>query len=202
MIGPMIVWTDYDLITGVLARYAQTLVAEALGRFLVLRPPANSQSDNVQQTLSQDGAAPLFFFGHGSFTPPEWYGQDLLPIVSNGTYHLLQDRLVYAICCHSINGIGQFATNFGITIVGYRGELCVFYEQPYEDLMQDCALAGPRALLNGASVQVAQDVSKEKYRKLAAELTATQDMNDQVIALFVEMNANAVELVGAPDRTL
>jgi hypothetical protein len=199
----MIVWTDYDPDTTILARCAESFATEIGGyNFHLLGPPDKSQAAAVQQMLSSDNIAPFFFFGHGEEQPPEWYGQGHSPMIGNGTLYLLQGRLIYATCCHSIEGIGQSAANLGATIVGYNGVLYILRAQQHLNLFKECILAGPRLLLKRQPAYMAKEASEKAYSQLADQLTASPNMDDQVLAVFAAMNADAVGLVGNAQRFL
>jgi hypothetical protein len=188
----IILYTDYDPVTSVLASYARRLNEEVGAKVSkLLAPPDGADTQHAEAELA-DNPAPFFFFGHGNRSG--LIAQDHATIDFNKTPHLLSDRLVCATCCQSTVALAAAAANHGATIVGYSGDLAVFLNPPYSHLMEDCLLSGPRALVSGKSAAEAGRHTRSELERLAQHLIAGP-IEDQVYAPFLQMNANLVKVI-------
>ncbi|MDT7688046.1 MAG: hypothetical protein QOJ70_3486 [Acidobacteriota bacterium] len=184
----IIMYTEYDAVTGVLANYARRLNQElgaAVSR-LIAPPAADAREAEVELAKNP---SPFFFFGHG--VRAGLIAQNLVTIDFNKTPHLLSGRVVCATCCHSAAAL-KSAVGHGATVVGYDGFVAVFLIPPYSAMLEDCLLAGPRELARGGSAADAVRRTRGELRRAARKLIAGP-IEDQVYAPFLEMNANLVK---------
>ncbi|HLA10717.1 MAG TPA: hypothetical protein VJ023_08990 [Pyrinomonadaceae bacterium] len=194
----IVAFTDYeqDEVTTILAAYARTLL-NAAGSLIsqTLAPPTDSYSVNIQAVLAS-GHVPFFFFGHGDPDPPALLGQDKTTALDASNSGLLRNRFVCAICCYSIAALYEAVSNHNATVLGYDGELAVILCEPYSSKMEDCVLAGPRALLfQGCTAGEACQEIQARFYAMARELI-TGSIEDQVVAVFMELNAGLIKLLG------
>lgn len=199
----IIAFTDYDNdeVTTHLAAYAQVFIHEA-GSLVseVLAPPTDSFSSNIQTVLT-NSQADLFFFGHGEEHPPSLLGQDRLSALDSNYSHLLRDRLICAVCCHSIAALSNAVTNYNATVLGYDGELGLIFKEPYSSMIRDCILAGPRELIHGGTAGAAYKAIQQKFSDLARELIM-KSIEDHVVASYMEDNAALISLRGDLDKRI
>lgn len=202
----IVAYTRYDEIeddgrvTAILSGYAQSFISEAAGR--VSRHVEPGDLDELQIVAALDGNNdPFFFFGHGELEPPCIIGQDRKPLLPGQNGHLLRERLVYATACYSIGAFRDAVNDYQATVVGYDGELAIIDDPKYEPRIEGCILAGARALLQGKPAGEALDDIKLCFTSLARDLIRG-DIGDQVVATFVEDNANVVALLGNAEMTL
>lgn len=188
----IILYTEYDAVTRVLATYARQLNSELGAKVSkLLAPPDTADVGHVRAELAIN-PAPLFFFGHGTRTG--LLSQDAEKIDFNGPTHLLSRRVVCATCCHAITALADASAEHEATVFGYDGYLAVFLNPPYSRLMEDCLLAGPRALAAGESAAEASRRTSRKLEMLAQQLIAGP-IEDQVYATFLQMNATLVRVI-------
>jgi hypothetical protein len=191
----IIVWTEYDEATEVLAECAEQLVAEAGSRVANAMKPANAVRLDIEAALTSNKTDMVFLFGHGTPNPGEYLGNDGTPALDRASVALLAGRVVCGTFCSSVDGLGEHAAGARARFLGYRGELWVPFEAPYSSTFLDCGLAGPRALVGGASVESARGASESAYRKAARVLLNRRDVRDRVHGVFMELNADAVDAV-------
>jgi hypothetical protein len=198
----IVVSTAHDPTSNILDRYAQTLVRRVNAKVPhYLGPPNGSIASAIRTILTQRRGEPLFFFGHGTDTPPSLIAQDLLPFIDLSSCHLLENRLVCATCCHALNGIGSEAKRHRATILGYRGEFYVPLTEISAASMEDCALTGASTILGGGDTTVATQKAASAFRNLAQDLYAHLDTTDQILGVFMDLNADAAGFEGQ-NRTL
>lgn len=197
----IIIYTNYDQVSDTLALGAQALAAAASARSpRVLGPPEDSKAVNIRTELASD-KAPIFFFGHGVAEPYGLITQDALPFLDVQDSHFLAGRLIYATCCDSIKALEPAVMNLGATVVGYDGKLSVPWDKFYRDTMRRAVLFGPLAMLQGRTAGEVCRLQREGFNALAQELTAGP-IEDQVIAVFLTMNADLVKLIGDEQKTM
>jgi hypothetical protein len=155
----------------------------------------------VRAALEGHPEQPFFYFGHGRKHPLALIGRGETVILDADGLELLRNRLVCLTACHSV-ALGRQLQKRGVSLLGYRGLLRIFYEEPAATQMLHAALAGPRALLSGASLAAAKAAAVAAYDGLAAELYESPSLSLSVLGPFVEMNARAVDITGDGARTL
>ncbi len=188
----IILYTEYDRVTSVLATYARRLNAEIGANMSdLLEPPTTADARHAEGILAGN-PAPLFFFGHG--THVGLIAQDGVVIDFNKDPHLLSKRLVCATCCQSAVALAKDAARHGATVVGYSGNVWVSLVPPYSQMLEDCLLAGPRALIAGESAVEAGKRTRNELNRLARKLIAGP-IEDQVYAPFLQINANLVKVI-------
>jgi hypothetical protein len=158
---------------------------------------------------------PLFFFGHGLKPPSGPLGQDKVPAIDHTCGHLLKDRLVCAICCHSAPALAHCASQHrvAVTVLGFKTALRVMAGEdeeclaPYDAYISDCVLAGLEELLAGRPAEAARKRMQDEFFRVAAELgrglTFSPEEMPFILAYdaFVE-NADAIDLVGDCTRCM
>ena len=187
----IIMYTDYDDVTGVLAGYAQQFTSEFADQLsTLLSPPHEADAIHAESVLAAN-RAPFFFFGHG--TKAGLTAQNLAIIDFNQVPHLLSERLVCATCCESAEVLENAMKNHKASGIGYAGVVYLFLEAPYSRLMQECILASPRALARGQSPSQAGRGARDEFDRLARELIKGS-IEDQLYATFLNMNANRIRV--------
>ncbi|HKG59523.1 MAG TPA: hypothetical protein VKB05_07070 [Pyrinomonadaceae bacterium] len=187
----IIMYTEYDQETTVLAGYARQFNSEVASKVSnILGPPDTADARHAEATLTTN-PAPFFFFGHG--IKSGLIAQDHATIDFNKDPHLLSGRLVCATCCESETVLEGAARNHGATGIGYSGKVWLFLSPPYSELMEKCLLAGPRALAEGESAREAGRRAGSECERLAQELIKGP-IEDQVYAPFLQMNANRIRV--------
>lgn len=192
----IIIYTEYDEVTGILAGYARQFGSELGAKVSkLLAAPDTADAEQAQAELASN-SAPFFFFGHGMRSG--LIAQNGAIIDFSGQPHLLARRLVCATCCYSTVALAAAVAEHGATVVGYDGEVAIFLTPPYSTLLEDCLLAGPRALVDGKSADEAGWRTRRKLELLAQQLIGGP-IEDQVYATFLQMNANLVKVICAPN---
>lgn len=187
----IIMFTDYDDETGVLAGYAQQFTAELGGLVSdLLCPPGRANASHAESVLASN-PAPFFFFGHGTKAGPT--AQDGATIEFNKVPHLLSRRIVCATCCESADVLENAMKMHETSGVGYAGDVYLFFEAPYSQLLQECLLASPRALAQGQSPSDAGRRAQNEFIILAQQLIKGP-IEDQLYATFLKMNADRVRV--------
>lgn len=196
----IIIYTDYDDVARLLAECA-TNFTRAAGRQVtaLLAPPADSQSQGVHNALAAHREEAVIFFGHGEPAGP--VAQDKLLLFQGLNDQLLRGRLVFAICCYSIQWLEQTATGLGLTALGFSGLLFVPLHPPYSHLLQQSITAGIEPLLSGSNVGAIGGALRDALEAVAQKLTAGST-EDQVNATFIRINANRVKTLGDLTQTL
>jgi hypothetical protein len=204
----IVVYTDYDYVAKVLGSYARKFVADAVtyGRVVTHNlGPRASNGASVRGVLARAGKLSLFFFGHGDEPPPCLWAQDQVPFIDASNAHHLTNRLVFANCCYSLDGIAALTQAHLVTILGYWGELAVI-DRPntrYPSLFEECYLAGPRTLLAGGTVIEARDATVQSFKQMARKMRKTNNVTDYVMSLvLLDPNAAAHNYLGNPTLTL
>ena len=206
----MIVCCDYDAtsddvyerVARILAGYGSTLHTEAAASLpLVTTTDGAALKDVVLAALAANVRQPFFYFGHGRRHPLALIGRSEAVILDDGAWELLRGRVSCVTACHSV-ALGNELKKRGVSLLGYRGELQVFYEDTAAARMRAAALAGPKALLAGRTLAEAKAAATAAYDALAAEMYASVDFRVSVLGPFVEQNARAVDITGDARRTL
>ncbi|MGA2740782.1 MAG: hypothetical protein ABSG65_25515 [Bryobacteraceae bacterium] len=186
----IIVSTDYDRLTSVLAEFADELENYG-GAVQVLK---KASSGDLEKILGSSKSS-VIFFGHGKINPPSLLDQSESALWGSHAESLLEERVLYANACHSLEALA----GLGVARIGFSGKLEVYDDQAYFAAQRDCILAGPRALLAGKTVREAADESKQAFRGRQRELFRGT-FGESVIAIRI-FKANADRLAFTGDET-
>lgn len=199
----IVIYTNYDDVTEILETFAlQFIVLAGSAITLDLGPPDDSISTNIQVQLGGPTKS-VFFFGHGRLHLSALEAQDEVPAIDGQNLHLLRDRLVYAACCDSTVILDPAVKKHNATVIGYNDKLRVPLGGRYRALMENCVLAGARALLSGQDAGDARKGIQQEFRLTAQQLIGTGRVRDAVMSVKVfDWNANIAALNGNPSRTI
>lgn len=187
-------YSNTDRETNVLECIAKTFVI--LAQASVTHHLGRADGVKIRETLTSEPRRPFVFFGHGGSKTIGLKAHDGSYAVDASNCDLLQNRLVFAICCHSANGFAQAAQAFGATVAGFDGYLVVPALWPYRFDLETCILAGLERLLKGETAGQAVAASVAEFRETARRLFATMDADNVSAAAAFRMNAMAHRLVG------
>jgi len=212
----IVVTTDYDKVTQSLSLVAAQFVADAGTANpswpidnLVPRQASNLPNQaEVYQTLNSKPGVAVVFFGHGydaHHAQPGFHGQDRAPVLDPAGAAILQNRVVVAVCCWSLNAMSTAALAHGATVVlGYDRELNVLFPTlPGLDApIRSCLSAGLSLLVQGRTVTDARDETRRAFTILERQLMMKGHMSYQVASVHVKYNAQRHDIRGNGTATL
>jgi hypothetical protein len=211
----IVVSTDYDPVTQSLALVAAHFVASAgaanpswPSQNLVPRnSPSLPDRAEVDQALNAHPGAALVFFGHGydsSAPMPGFHGQDQLPALDPASASILQNRVVVAVCCHSLNAMATAALAHGATVLGYDDALAVLLPMvPGVDAaIRNCLSTGLSVLVQGQTVTDARDATRVAFSVLGNQLSQTGNFSAAIAAFYVQRNVQRHDFRGNGTATL
>ncbi|WP_165231185.1 hypothetical protein [Aquisphaera insulae] len=211
----IVVATDYDGVTNSLARVGAQFVTDA-GNVraswptLWLHPrPASNLPDGkeILNGLQGNPGVALILLGHGHQPghPQEGYeGQDRQQAVGPAAILALQNRLVVALCCHSLTVMAKASSSHGATILGFRRKFYPHcsWDPNIERSINACIHAGLDVLLRGKTVKEARDETRRAFTLLARHLSRSKVIQQQVFSGFMSHNARGHDFLGVGSSTL
>jgi hypothetical protein len=180
-----------------LATYATSLHERTDGRFALVRATGSRTLRRAFQEALETERTPVFYFGHGRNAPPALVDHRKEAVIGEETpWDRLTGRLLFAVSCHSADGIARELRSRGATVVGWRGKFLVPKQETQASQMVDAALAGPLALANGATAAAAKERARLAFEAHGKALYTSRDDEDFLCAPLMDMNAVSVRVVG------
>ncbi len=199
----IIAYTSYDNLARVLAMVMLRWVHEYGNQDeiqRILHPPRDTRARGIHDAL-HNNRNPLIFFGHGHDTLHGPVGQDESIIFGPQNSHVLANRLLVGICCHSCSKeMERLAQTHGATILGFRGELYVPYTFPAYEWFQRCILGALHLVETRQPVASALKALQTEFRRMARDLQTTLNAEREANR-FLE-NAKQACVVGNPNWPL
>jgi hypothetical protein len=196
----VVVSSDHDSVTQTLHSYAADFVASSkAGDALHFH---NREDKSILDAVANREVKGIFVFLHGSKRPPGVINQNGHVIFGDGATEIFNGR-IFCGTCYSLNAFGKVVAQNRGTVVGYKGELMVPFNNPKRaNEMAKAVLAVHKTLRENGDAKRAADTARDEYRAIADRWTREGTIEGQVFAAFINMNSERIGVKGNVRSTL
>jgi hypothetical protein len=204
---------NHDLITAYLYDFSAELVNTIKSTkdiHITDLDGAKANRENLENCLNKRNPGLVFLNGHGSRKKVCGYKDKV--ILDKSNINLTQEKIVYALSCDSLEGLGETAVKNGTkAYVGYKAKFMIIVDptragSPSKDKnalpfkKACCKLLN--ALVYGLTVKKAIELTREEYRDLIRSYgTSEDDPNGDIplIRFALAWNLEFLDMHGDPE---